>query len=158
MQIQQLFSMAMTTIIGSMLFIVFLFLSGIHIYWGLGGKWGADAAIPAKDGSEKKLMNPGLFQCFVVAFALLCFGIFSLIRAGIISSNLPAWLLDYGLWIIAALFFLRSIGEFKYVGFFKKVNNTKFAKNDTKYYSPLCLTIAVSAAVLELINSHCLNH
>ena len=96
-------------------------------------------------------MNPGLYECFVVALGLLGFGIFSLIKVRIILFHLPGWLLKYGLWIIAALFLLRAIGEFKYVGFFKKVNTTKFAKMDTKYYSPLCLFIAISGIILELI-------
>ena len=141
----------MKILVGSILFIVFLFLACIHFYWGLGGKWGTDATIPTKE-DNKKLMNPGLFECFIVAFGLLGFGIFSLIKAGVIVIRLPGWLLNYGLWIIAAIFLLRAIGEFKYVGFFKKVNTTKFGERDTKYYSPLCLFIAVSGIILELIN------
>lgn len=121
------------------------------MYWGLGGTWLADVAIPTKD-DNKKLMNPGLFECFVVALGLFGFGIFSLIKAGIILFQLPGWLLNYGLCIIATVFLLRAIGEFKYVGFFKKVNNTKFGKMDTKYYSPLCLLIALSGIILELIH------
>jgi hypothetical protein len=140
----------MKNLIGFILFIVFLFLSGIHIYWGLGGKWGIDAAIPTKRDNEK-LMKPGLFECFAVALGLLGFGIFSLIKARVILFRLPAWLLNYGLWLIAALFLIRAIGEFKYVGFFKKVNTTKFGKMDTKYYSPLCLSIALSAIILEFM-------
>jgi len=136
---------------GSILFIIFLFLSLVHIYWGLGGKWGSDAAVPTKKNNGK-VMNPGLFECFVVALGLLGFGVFSLIKAGVILFPLRGWLLNYGLWMIAALFLLRAVGEFKYVGFFKKVNATKFAKMDTKYYSPLCLLIALSAIILELIN------
>ena len=141
----------MKILIGLILFIVFLFLSAIHIYWGLGGRWGAEAAIPTKEDNEK-LMNPGLFECFVVALGLFGFGIFSLIKARVILFHLPGWLLSYGLWMIAVLFLVRAIGEFKYVGFFKKVNTTKFGKMDTKYYSPLCLLIALSGIILELIN------
>jgi hypothetical protein len=47
---------------------------------------------------------------------------------------------------------LRAIGDFNYVGFFKKIKHTKFGKNDTKYFSPLCLTIGVLTIILELIN------
>jgi hypothetical protein len=141
----------MKILIGFILFIIFLFLACIHVYWGLGGKWGTNAAIPTKE-ENKKLMNPGLFECFVVAFGLIGFGTFCLIKAGIIIFDLPRWLLNSGLWIISSVFLLRAIGEFKYVGFFKKVNTTKFAKMDTKYYSPLCLFISVSGMILELIN------
>jgi len=42
----------------------------IHIYWGIGGKWAASAAVPTNEKNEK-IMNPTLVECFVVAFALL---------------------------------------------------------------------------------------
>lgn len=37
-----------------------------------------------------------------------------------------------------------------YIGFFKKIKNTRFGRNDTKYYSPLCLLIGLLAIVLEI--------
>lgn len=37
---------------------------------------------------------------------------------------------------------IRAIGDFKYVGVFKKVQRTGFARNDTKIYTPLCVIIA----------------
>jgi len=36
---------------------------------------------------------------------------------------------------------LRAIGEFKYLGFFKKIKNTEFAIADSKLFSPLSLAI-----------------
>ena len=51
--------------------------------------------------------------------------------------------------IVTGLFFLRAIGEFRYVGFFKRVRDTAFAKADTRFYSPLCVFIAV----LSLLSS-----
>ena len=144
------FRLQMKILIGSILFIVFFFLAVIHVYWGLGGKLGVNAAIPTNKNKEK-LMSPGLFECFIVASVLFGFGIFILIKTQIILFHLPGWLANYGLAVIATLFLARSIGEFKYVGFFKKVNTTKFAEMDTKYYSPLCLLISASAIILELI-------
>ncbi|MEP6951943.1 MAG: DUF3995 domain-containing protein [Ginsengibacter sp.] len=141
----------MKILIASILFLIFLFLAGIHVYWGIGGKWGVDSTIPTKE-NNKKVINPGPFECFVVALGLIGFGAFCLIKAGVIVFHLPRWLLNYGLWIIIAIFLLRAIGEFRYVGFFKKVNTTKFGKMDTKYYSPLCLFIAVSGIILELMS------
>jgi hypothetical protein len=141
----------MTILIGSILFIVFFSLAVIHIYWGLGGKLGVNGAIPTNKNKEK-VISPGLFECSIVASVLFGFGIFILIKIQIILFRLPGWLLSYGLVVIAALFLVRSIGEFKYVGFFKKVKTTKFAEMDTKYYSPLCLLISVAAIILELIS------
>ena len=58
--------------------------------------------------------------------------------------------MDYGLWIIASVFILRAIGEFNYVGFLKKIKHTKFGQNDTKLYSPLCLTIGILIIIIAL--------
>ena len=43
----------LTTLIGLLLFFIFSFLSVIHFYWGLGGKWGANAAIPTREKTKK---------------------------------------------------------------------------------------------------------
>ena len=44
----------------------------------------------------------------------------------------------------------RAIGEFRYVGFFKRVRGSRFAKLDTVVYSPLCLLLAVGVALVAL--------
>lgn len=139
----------MTSTIAIVLFLVFLFLSSIHFYWGFGGRWGSDAVFPTKADNTKFKM-PGVLPTFIVAFGLLGIGFFILIKSGFILFNIPLWLNNYGLLIIAGIFILRAIGEFNYVGFFKKINQTKFAQNDTKYYSPLCFTIGILTLLMEL--------
>lgn len=147
------FLQMITSLIGVLLFLIFICLSAMHFYWGLGGTWGADAAIPTKVNNEK-LMNPKLFECFVVAIALMGFGFFILAYSQLISIHLPNWLLFYGAPALALLFICRAIGEFKYIGFFKKVKSTRFGQLDTKYYSPLCLSIGFLIITLILINSN----
>jgi len=140
----------MKLLIALPLFSIFLFLSGIHFYWGLGGKWGGQAVVPTKTNNEKVMM-PGWVACFIVALGLLGFGLFVLIKAGLLSLSLPSWILNYGLWIIAFIFILRAIGDFNYVGFFKKVKSTDFGRQDTRYYSPLCLLIGILAILIQLL-------
>jgi Protein of unknown function (DUF3995) len=141
----------MKILITSLLSLIFLSLAVIHIYWGFGGKTVSVAAVPTKN-DIKPVINPGLFECLVVAIVLLSVGLFILIKGGIILIKLPDWLLNYGLWAIAMLFLLRAVGEFKYLGFFKKIKTTKFGQMDTKYYSPLCLLIALLSIILEFIS------
>ena len=141
----------MTTIIAIILFLIFLFISSIHIYWAFGGNWGSDAVLPTKDDNNTKVLNPSILPTLIVAFGLLGFGLHILIISGLIAFDIPQWLSNYGLWIIASIFTLRAIGDFKYVVFFKKIKLTKFGENDAKYYSPLCLTIAILSIILELI-------
>ena len=137
----------LTILIGIVLFLIFIFISAIHFYWGLGGKWGADAAIPSKENSER-VINPKLPECFVVAFGLLGFGLFILVKSHVLSFKLPNWLLDYGTWALSLIFILRAIGDFKYFGFFKKIRSTRFGRLDTRYYSPLCLGIGLLVMLL----------
>ena len=44
----------------------------------------------------------------------------------------------------------RAIGEFNYVGFFKRVRGSRFARLDTLVYSPLCLLLAIGVALVAL--------
>jgi hypothetical protein len=138
----------MTFLISIILFLIFLVLSSIHIYWALGGQWGKDAAIPTKNNNSK-VISPGFLPTFFVALCLLGFGILILAEAKILNVPIPASVSKYGLWIIAFIFIARAIGEFKYIGFFKKNKHTEFGQNDTKYYSPLCLAIGALTIILE---------
>lgn len=142
----------MTLTISGILFGIFLFLSSLHFYWAFGGKWGSTAVIPTKnDNAPQKALNPGIAATLIVATGLLAFGLLPLVITGFIHFPLPLWLQKSGLWIIAGIFGARAIGDFNYVGIFKKITHTKFAKNDTKYYSPLCAVISLLAVALILI-------
>ena len=140
----------MTTIIAITLILIFLFISSIHFYWVFGGKWGSDAVLATKEDNNTKTLNPTIIATLIVAFGLLGFGLFIFVMSGLITFDTPQWLSKYGLWIIAGIFTLRAIGDFNYVGFFKRIKQTKFSKNDTKYFSPLCLIIGILTIILEL--------
>lgn len=126
--------------------LILLAISGIHFFWAFGGRWGADAAIPTnQDG--KKMLSPDIFATLVVALGILVMALLHLEKVQIVSLPIPTWINAYGLKIIAGIFLIRAIGEFRYVGFFKKIKNTKFADLDTKYYSPLCLVLSINAFI-----------
>ncbi len=141
----------MTTLIGLLLFAIFLALSGMHIYWLFGGKWGLAAAIPT-NGNGQSLFKPGALATIIVAVGLLLTGMLALVGGGLLHFG---WLPDgVGEWAalgMAIIFLLRAVGEFRYVGFFKKERESSFAKMDSKYYSPLCLVIGVLAVLLAVL-------
>ena len=141
--------MDMVVVISILLFCVFLFLSSLHFYWAFGGRWGSQSVFPKSD-DKRPTKNPGKVPTFIVASGLMVCGFFYLIKGGLIAFDLPFWLDQHGFEIIASIFILRAIGEFNYVGFFKKIKYTKFGLNDTKYYSPLCLIIAALTIILAL--------
>ena len=43
---------------------------------------------------------------------------------------------------------VRAVGDRKYVGFFKRVRDTEFARRDSRIYSPLCLLLGLGAAAI----------
>ncbi len=127
-----------TCIVGGILFL----LSGIHLYWVGGGRRGVLAELPS-DISEVKI-RPSKIATGFVAGALALAGLFVL-ELGEVMERLifPDWLFLYGGWILSVVFILRSVGDFRWVGFFKKQKGTLFAKWDTVLYSPLCLFIGI---------------
>ncbi len=119
---------------------ILLILAAIHVYWACGGKWGSDAAIPRGE-SGARTINPGTGATLAVA-ALLSIAAWIAIGLGI-PHDTRIWLLR----AMAAVFALRAIGDFRYVGFFKRQKGTVFAWWDTRLYSPLCAAMAVLALI-----------
>ena len=131
---------------------LFAGIAGIHFYWALGGKKWGNLAIPTQsDSPQIPLFKPRFVETIIVAFGFL-----ALIWAIGMKARWFAlvWLsetqLTYAIFGIALIFFVRAIGEFKYVGFFKSVRNTLFGQIDTRYYSPLCLFIAIITLIINL--------
>lgn len=124
--------------------------SGIHFYWALGGKGGFELALP-RNAQQQKMLNPGPFDCVFIGLGLLIFSLFHLWSVGLLSLELPSWLLPGGLWVVSGIFFLRTIGDFRYVGFSKRIRGTDFSRLDDLYYSPLCLLVSLASAGIALL-------
>jgi Protein of unknown function (DUF3995) len=116
--------------------IIFLIISGFHFYWALGGKLGSQAVIPQMEG--KMAFQPPVLATIFVALVMLIGAWLSWIPDGETDKKI----LIYGNLAIGIIFLIRAIGDFKYVGFFKKVKGSLFAENDSRYYSPLCLVVS----------------
>ena len=86
----------------------------------------------------------------LVAIVFLGFAAVYLEKTQIVTLNSLNSTTNYTGWFIAIIFILRAIGDFKYLGFFKKINHSDFAKSDTKLFSPLCLTIGILAILIQL--------
>lgn len=132
--------------------IVFLILSCVHIYWAFGGRWGFASAIPTTI-DKKPIFTPGKFATLVVAFGLFFFVVITVSHAEIFNYWIGYNYIKIGMWGIIIIFYLRAIGDFNQIGFFKKIKNTAFANNDTKYYSPLCLYLGTSSLIIKLLQN-----
>ncbi|WP_298265154.1 DUF3995 domain-containing protein [uncultured Lutibacter sp.] len=137
-------------ILSILLSTVLIGLGLIHFNWVVGGKFGFEASLPTKESGER-VLNPKKIDSAIVGIGLTIFGIFYILKSGVIEYNLPNWIIKYGSWIIPIIFLLRAIGEFKYVGFFKSVKKTDFGKLDTKLFSPLCFIIGTIGILIELM-------
>ncbi len=130
-------------------FTLLLIISLIHVYWAAGGRWGLAESLPERNGA--KAFQPGRFATLVVALIFGCMAFFYLYKIGWLTplnTIVPDWLTRYGLWLLAGIFLLRAIGDFRYVGFFKRVRGSRFSQLDTKFYSPLCLLVSVNSFLL----------
>ncbi|WP_299274706.1 DUF3995 domain-containing protein [uncultured Psychroserpens sp.] len=135
-------------ILALLLSIIFLILSLIHINWVFGGTFGFDASLPTNEEGQR-MLNPKPIDSAIVGLGLLLFSVFYFLKANLIDITLSSWVFTYFGWIIPSIFLLRAIGEFKYLGFFKTVKSTAFARYDTRLYAPLCLCIALLGYMLK---------
>ena len=124
--------------------VIVLFLIALtHYYWVL--KPDAEPSskvIPYIEGVPA--FHASKLGTFLVASALLLVTLFVMeLGAGIIGL-LPTYILKIGGTLLAAVFIVRTIGDFRLVGFTKKIKDSTFAYYDTRYWSPLCALIGLS--------------
>jgi len=136
-------------ILSIVLSFVFFCLACIHFNWVIGGKYGFEAVIPTNENGER-VFHPKKTDSAIVALALTLCSIFYFLYSGITNYELPQWISQYMKWIIPSICILRAIGDFKYVGFFKRYTKTKFGKLDIIFFSPLCLIIGIIGILLAL--------
>ncbi|MGJ8682448.1 DUF3995 domain-containing protein [Paraglaciecola sp.] len=124
---------------------IMLIVAFSHFYWAFGGKHGLMSAGPRLEGDKDFIPSSTLI--FVVAVMLL--GLSVLAIQLVSPLELLKNYIHYIGYLVSAIFIIRAIGDFKYIGFFKKVYNSNFAKLDTKYFSPLALLLGISYGVLS---------
>jgi hypothetical protein len=126
--------------------IVFLGLSALHVYWAAGGRRGIDAVIPTVEG--RRTLNPSPLASIVVAVALALAAAIALGATGVLALVAPAWLIRCGLIVLAVVFGARAVGDFRLIGFTKRIKGTQFARLDTRVFAPLCVGLGAACAAL----------
>ena len=137
----------MDKLLGIFLAVIFATLSFFHFYWAAGGRLGTEVTIPQIAG--KSVFTPSKMSTTLVAIALLVAMTTVLGQIGFLGERIPQWVFRWATFGLGAIFLLRSIGEFKLVGFFKKSSDSAFAVWDTFLFSPLCLLIAIAAFLIS---------
>jgi hypothetical protein len=132
-------------VIGVLAAAVFAALAGLHVYWALGGTSGTVAVVPTVEG--RATLSPSAFETWVVAF-LLALSAFLLV--GAVAGLEPTWVFRLGCAGLGVVMLARAIGDFRTVGFFKRVRDTEFARNDTRFFAPLCLGLGIAAGLVAI--------
>jgi len=123
---------------------ILLAAASLHVYWGAGGSWGKGAAIPERNG--RRVLNPSPAAIYAVAVCLALAAMLIAMCAGLLPSAGLASIPRFAAWALAIIFLARGVGDFRYVGFFKRVRGTRFALLDSAVYSPLCCLLALLIA------------
>jgi hypothetical protein len=131
----------MATVLAILVVVVFSALSLVHFYWALGGAIGKLAAVPEVAG--RRAFVPSAIGTLAVALGLAVCALLVAATAVIVRSPIPGIWLRWLSYTLALGLLARAIGDFRLVGFFKRVRGTRFARLDSVAYAPLCLLLAV---------------
>jgi hypothetical protein len=127
--------------------VIFAGLAAIHVRWAFRGPGAFTAGVPSRpDGSP--VLSPGPVAALGLAALLLASGWFLLERAGLGLDVLPAPLPAIGTAGVAVVLLVRGVGDFRYVGLFKRIRDTPFARMDSRLYTPLVVALAAVAGLV----------
>ena len=140
----------MTDLLAQLLVGVFALLSLVHVYWALGPHGTKSAVVPEVDG--RAAFRPSPPATLAVALVLLACALLVAATSGLAPSPLPMRILCGLMFALALVLLARAIGDFRLVGFFKRVTGTRFTRLDSAVYSPLCLLLAIGSFVLGYVH------
>jgi hypothetical protein len=124
----------------------------LHVFWAVRGASSGSAVIPQRAG--RPVFRPSRLGTMGVAGCLFAAALTLLARLGIVRlpacvpAGVRATLPQRGAWVLAAIFGLRVVGDFRYVGIFKRVTGTPFARWDTRLFVPVCIIVAAGSALV----------
>ena len=131
---------------------VFVALAAWHFFMAMGGLASKQSgAVPSFGG--KPLFVPSARATVAVGIVLLLFAGVVAATGGLLATGVPPRWLAWFSYALAAGLLARAIGEFRYVGFFKRVRGTPFARLDTLLYSPLCLLLSAGVGAVAWFNA-----
>jgi len=113
--------------------------AGLHLAWAVGVRRGLVDAVPQDPRTGAPLRVPGRLACLAVAVALAVLGAVLVAVAAGAGPRLVRWAAMVALALLTA----RVLGDGRWVGVFKRVRGTDFARADDRYYTPAVATLAL---------------
>jgi hypothetical protein len=126
---------------------IIAFAAGFHLLWALGGQLGLSVSLPQQaDGTPVMAHRLPWWRPAAagVGLGLICLALLILARAGHLELPLPPGPVRALLLCIGVAFVCRALVPNRYVGFFKTLRTTRWAKYDSRLYSPLFLVLGLS--------------
>jgi hypothetical protein len=125
---------------------IIAFAAAFHLYWALGGRLGFSVSLPQRpDGTPVMAHRLSWWRpaAGAVALGLALLALLLLGHAGHLPLPLPPGLVRAALLATGAAFVARALVPNRYVGFFKSLRGTRWARFDTRLYSPLFLLLGL---------------
>src|SRR5260221_7744116 len=122
----------------------------MHVYWALGGRMGKSAAVPEVNGQQTFI--PSRAGTMAVAAALFFAATVVAIAGGLFEAGGFKGIFRILAVGLSATFIARAVGDFRLVGFFKRVRGTDFARLDTAIFAPLCLLLGLAVLFVAYNN------
>ena len=119
----------MNTILALVVSLAFVALALWHFRMALSPAGGMSGAVPSKSGQTPVRSFHQSHACCRIA--LLVFALLVAATAGLVEIGVPVRMLSWSSYALALGLLARAVGEFKYIGFFKRVRGTRFARLDT---------------------------
>jgi hypothetical protein len=132
---------------------IIAFAAGFHLHWALGGRVGFPVSLPQRaDGTPVMAHRLPWWRpaAGAVALALAALAWLLLAYTGHLPPPLPRGPARAALLVAAAAFALRALVPNPYVGFLKSLRGTRWARYDTRLYSPLFLLLGLLVAWIAL--------
>ncbi|HEY1722473.1 MAG TPA: DUF3995 domain-containing protein [Magnetospirillaceae bacterium] len=138
----------LSTPLAGMAAAILVVMAVIHMYWALGGSIGVEALVPQT--AKGPLFRVSASMTLIVALVFILAADLMFTRLGMAATRIPPESVQVACITMAAAFLIRAVGDFRYVGFFKRVRGSRFAQLDTTLYSPVSLFLSVAIGVNSL--------
>jgi hypothetical protein len=125
---------------------IIAFAAVFHAIWAAGGRLGYSVSLPQRgDGTPVMAQRLPWWRPAAAGVALCLIGLAALLlaHAGHLRMPLPFGFVRTVLLCVGVLFLGRALVPNRYVGFFKSLRTTRWAKYDTRLYSPLFLLLGL---------------
>lgn len=133
----------MTQVVAPLLAVALLSAGLIHAYWAFSGARNPQGTVPEVSG--RPAFQPSRAATLAVAIALLAAAGLVATAGRLLRDPFSPPIVRVLTFALGGVFLARSIGDFRLVGFFKRVRNSRFSRLDTVFYSPLCLLLGLAA-------------